>query len=249
MTLKERLLGGEGILATWLTVASPAIGELLGLTGFGCVAIDAEHGAIDLGEAENLIRAVEAGGAAPLLRVAGLDQVLIKRALDLGPAGVIIPLVSTREAAEAAVRFAKYPPQGVRGVGVGRAQAYGLDLAGYLGRANREGLVVVQVEDRGALQNLDEILSVPGVDMVFIGPVDLSTSLGFPGQPDHPVVDEANARVLAAAKAAGRLAGIHASDATVARRRLEQGFRLVTVATDTVLLARAGQAVLTQVRG
>lgn len=248
MLLKERLLGGERILGTWLTVASATVGELLGRTGFDCVAIDAEHGAIDLGEAENLVRAVAAGGGAPLLRVAGLDQALIKRALDLGPAGVMIPLVSTRAAAEAAVRFAKYPPEGIRGVGVARAQGYGLDLTGYLSRANREGLVVVQVEDREALQNLDEMLSVSGVDMVFIGPVDLSTSLGFPGQPDHPAVDEAIGRVLAAAQAAGRLAGIHASDATVAARRFDQGFRLVTVATDLLLLAKAGRAVLTQVK-
>lgn len=246
--LKERLLQGESIVGTWLSAASGAIGELLARTGFDCVVVDTEHGAIDLGEAENLVRAVAQGGSAALIRVAGNDQALLKRALDLGPEGVIVPLVSTRQAAEDAVRFAKYPPEGVRGVGVARAQTYGLDLGGYLGRANREGLVAVQVEDAEALRNLDEIAAVPGLDLLFVGPFDLSASLGYPGQPDHPAVEEALSQVLSAARREGKSAGVHVSDGAAAARRLDQGFRLVTVATDLLLLGRAARSELDQAR-
>ena len=248
--LKDRLGGAEPMLGCWLQLFSPIAAEIVAQAGYDCVMIDLEHGPGSVLDAVALMQAVQGRGCAPLLRVAANDPVEIKRVLDIGVAGVMIPVVDSQDEAAAAVAACRYPPEGIRGVApiIVRAADYGADWRGYVERANRELLVICQIETGEAVGNVTEIAAVEGVDVLFIGPFDLSAALGHLGEPDHPEVLGAITDVERAAKAAGkRLAGIPTPGRT-AEALFAAGYDLVLADFDVVLLRDAAHASLARLR-
>ena len=211
--IKEKLRAGEAAVGVFCNLPSPAAAEMLGIAGFDFIIIDAEHSPVDMDTCEHMVRAADAAGMAAMVRVAlNLPQNIL-RYLDTGVAGVQIPMVNTREEAEMVVAATKYPPLGRRGLAAHRATRYGMniDLAEYVRTANEETLVVVQIETKEALARVEEIASVDLVDLVFLGPTDLSTAMGYPGRPTHPdvlaAIEQAGQAIVGAGKAAGTIAG------------------------------------------
>jgi len=209
--IKQKLSRDEVVYGLFCNIPSPMVVEILGYSGFDFVIIDAEHGISDLETVENMIRASEVSGTIPITRIGLNLQQHILRFLDAGSMGVQIPLINTKQEAQSVIMSVKYPPIGNRGLAPTRAANFGLDgsLSDYVKSANQETLVVVQIETMEAVQNLDDILSVENVDVVFFGPTDLSASLGVPGEIDHPkvvnVIEEAGKKVRGAGKSAGVL--------------------------------------------
>ncbi len=241
--IKEKLKAGDVSLGSWMSMAHPSIAEILAGAGYDWVVIETEHTAIDVSETLRLIIAIEGAGAVPLVRLAWNDPIQCKAVLDSGAAGVIVPMVNTRADAELAVRAAKYPPLGFRGVGLARAQGYGARFAQYVEHANADSLLMLQIEHIEAVQNIEDILSVPGFDGTFIGPYDLSMSMGLAGQLDHPDVVAAKRRVLTATRARGLTAGIHLvhPDRAVAdiASVVAEGYRFIALGTDILFLGDA----------
>src|SRR2546428_4666645 len=209
--VKQLLGAGEPALGTFMALGSTLGAEQLAQLGFDWLVIDQEHGAIDATLTQSLLQAISTTETVPLIRVPQNGVDWIRRALDAGAYGVIVPMVNTREEAEAAVRAAKYPPLGSRSIGGSRTRLYGGN--DYVERANDEILLIAQIEHKIGVQNAREILSVKGVDAYFIGPGDLCASLGLPNSwdPDFPEYWEAIEKIRRAAGQAGKPGGIHAS--------------------------------------
>jgi 2-keto-3-deoxy-L-rhamnonate aldolase RhmA len=250
--IKERLRRGEVSIGSWQSMAHESIAEILATAGYDWVVIETEHTAIDVSQVLRLIIALEGRGTVPLVRLAWNDPIQAKAVLDSGAAGVLVPMVNTRADAELAVRSVKYPPLGLRGVGLARAQGYGQTFADYVHRANDDTLLIVQIEHVEAVRNIDAILSVPGIDGTFIGPYDLSTSMSVPGQLDHPDVVAAKQRVLEATIAHGLVPGIHLVHPDTAPEALEQcvgeGYRFIALGTDILFLGNSCRALHTAAR-
>ena len=244
--IKEKLSRGEPSLGSWMSMGHVSIAEILASAGYDWVVVETEHTAIDVSEVLRLVIAIEGRGAVPLVRLAWNDPIQCKAVLDSGAAGVIVPMVNTRADAELAVKAAKYPPLGFRGIGLARAQGYGTEFAAYVTRANAETLLVVQIEHIDAVNNIEEILSVPGIDATFIGPYDLSMSMGLPGQLSHPAVVAAGERVLQATLAHGLTAGIHLVHPDRAAADLPdylaRGYRFIALGTDILFLGDSCRA-------
>jgi 2-keto-3-deoxy-L-rhamnonate aldolase RhmA len=244
---RKRLARREPLLGTLLTLPSPEIAELLAGTGFDWLFIDMEHGLLDFAAVQRMIQA--AGHACPcVVRVPSHEPISVAKALDTGAAGVILPHVSTSDEARAAVQAAKYPPLGGRSIGVARAQDYGRGLAGAIARGNDETVVVAQVEHAAAVGAIADIVAVPGVDAVFIGPFDLSASFGKPGEIGAPEVRDAIATFVGACAAKRLACGIFAVDADGARQAFAEGHSLVCVTTDTLILGQAAAQLAARVR-
>jgi len=236
--VKQKLKNGKVSLGSWLTLSHGAIAEIMAESGFDWLAIDMEHSAIGIEDVEPLIRAIEASGCVPLVRLTSNDPTLAKRVMDAGSYGVIVPMVNTPDEAAKAVRSVKYPPEGARSVGLYRAQGWGEKFDDYKDTVNKESLVIVQIEHREAVENIDGILAVPGIDGVMIGPYDISGSLGVTGELNHPLVRQARQKVLAAARAAGKAAGIHVVPPIVSdvKDRVKEGFTFIAYSTDAIML-------------
>lgn len=247
-TVKRTLAEGRAAVGHWISLPSPAVAELVAGLGPDWLVIDTEHAPTDGETVENMIRGLAGTGVVPFVRVAGNDPVLIKKALDRGALGVVVPLVNTAQQAEHAVAGARFPPEGIRGVAGVRANRYGLDLPSYLAGWNAQVTVICQIETPGALDHVDEIAATPGVDVLFVGPNDLSANLGLFRQFDHPEFRGGLDRVLAAARRHGKIAGIMASHADDAVQRLGEGFRFISIGSDTRLLMSAVGAALEKVR-
>lgn len=245
--LKARLRAGETLFGTLLTFGATEVADILAGAGFDWLFVDAEHGALDPRDVLQILQTV-AGRTPCLVRVPILDEGWIKRALDAGAEGVIVPQVSTAEQAERAVRYAHFAPRGSRGLGTSRANRYGLNLAGVLERAREQTMVVVQAETGDAIRNIEAIARVPDLDAVFVGPFDLSASLGRPGEVDHPEVKAAIARVAQACKGAGVRTGIFALNATGLRTRPAEGFTLLAAGVDSRLLGGSLESLLQDLR-
>lgn len=241
--IKRKLKAGEPSLGSWMSMAHPSIAEILAGAGYEWVVVETEHTAIDVSEVLRLVIAIEHAGAVPLVRLAWNDPIQCKAVLDSGAAGVIVPMVNTRADAELAVRMSKYPPLGFRGVGLARAHGYGTNFSAYVEAANDQTLLMVQIEHRDAVENIEAILDVPGIDGTFIGPYDLSMSMGLPGQLDHPAMVAARDRVLAATLARGLAPGIHLVHPDRAAGQLgaylAQGYRFIALGTDILFLGDA----------
>jgi 4-hydroxy-2-oxoheptanedioate aldolase len=233
--LKRRLVEGGRALGCWLTMASPLAAEIVALAGYDCVMIDHEHGPGSLLDAIGQMQAISGTPAVPLLRVAGNDAVTIKRALDIGVAGLMIPAVSSAEEAHAAVAACRYPPAGVRGAAYGsiRASRYGLDRDDYRDRANDTLLVICQIETLQGVEAIPEIARVPGVDVLFIGPYDLSGSAGKLGHFEDPVVRHLIDRAERAILDSGVCYGSVPSPIRSTAQLWEAGCRLVISGSDT----------------
>lgn len=245
--LRHRLHAGEMLIGTMVTVASDEVAEILGEAGFDWLCLDAEHGALTVESVQGLIRAAGTGSAC-VVRVPALDEAAIKHALDGGAVGVMVPQVHTAELAADAVRWSRYAPEGARGMGVARAHRYGFGVTEYLASANDRTVVVVQAESAEAVRNIDSIARVPGVDAVLIGPYDLSASLGYPGAVDHPVVRGAIDRVRQVCQTHNLPLGIFGLNAAAVRPYMDQGFRLMLIGVDTVLLGQAARDLLSSAR-
>jgi 2-keto-3-deoxy-L-rhamnonate aldolase RhmA len=239
--LKQALCQGEFCLGSWITLAHPAIAEIMARAGFAWLAVDLEHSVVTIREAEELIRVIELCGVVPLVRLSVNDPVQIKRVMDAGAHGVIVPMVNTAAQAEQAVAAVSYPPRGRRGVGLARAQGYGCNFEGYRQWLQQEAVVIVQVEHIQAVENLPEILAVEGVDGFMVGPYDLSGSLGVPGEWNHPHMLAAMARIRDLGGASDKAAGIHViePDPEAARQKMAEGYRLIAYSLDIRLLDRA----------
>lgn len=244
--LRQRLLSAETLIGTIVTFSAPEVAEVLVNAGFDWLFIDTEHAPFDAQAAQGLLQA--AGACPGLVRVSCLDETRIKKMLDIGAAGIIVPQVSSAADAELAVRFSKYPPAGTRGVGVARAQAYGLDLADYVRNANDELAVVIQAEHIDAVENIDAIVKVPGIDAVFIGPYDLSASMGKTGKLDDPEVVNAITRVRESCLAAGMRLGIFGVDSAALAPYIAQGYSLIAVGIDSLMLGTTAKALISELR-
>lgn len=249
--LKRALHEGTQTYGTWITIPNPLIPEILSQAGFDWITVDMEHSAIGLNDLLPLVISIEANNMVPLVRVGENNPNLIKRVMDVGAYGVIVPNVNTREQALAAVNAVKYPPIGTRGVGLFRAQRYGREFEAYKAWLARESVVIVQIEHIDAVNNIDEILSVPGIDGFIVGPYDLSGSLGKPGVFDDPEVVKALSIVMEAANRYGITAGFHSvsSSAEEAIKRREQGYKFLAFSLDTIFLGDMACAALSILKG
>lgn len=236
--VKQKLNEGGISFGSWITLAHTAIAEIMAKSGFEWLAVDMEHSVIGIHDVEPLIQVIEASGCVPLVRLWGNDPVLAKRVMDAGAYGVIVPMVNSGKDAEKAVSSVKYPPDGERGVGLYRAQGFGVNFEEYKNSINQESLVIVQIEHKQAVENIAEIVSITGVDGVMIGPYDISGSFGVVGELDHPLVRQAQEKVLSVAKDANVAAGIHVVYPSIeeVKNRLNEGFRFIAYSTDAILL-------------
>ena len=247
MTLKARWKAGDTTLGAWCMIPGALTAEALSGAGFDWVLIDMQHGCMDYDMALSMIRAVDLGAAAPIVRVPWNDPGIIGRALDAGALGVVIPMIQSAADARRAVDACLYPPAGSRSFGPVRV---GLrDGPGYFAKANDRVAVIPMIETAQALAEVEEIAATPGVDALFVGPFDLSIALGLPpGDNDgEPVFDAAISRISAAAKSAGVATAV-LSNSKVAPLRIRQGFQMVSVMTDINLLGAAARAELDTVR-
>jgi len=208
MDLKRALREREPVESTWVSIPHPAVAELAAEQGFDCVFLDSEHTPASVETIEELVRAVDAGNdgeTASVVRVPWNDPVRIKRVLDTGPTGVMVPMVETRAEAEAFVEATRYPPEGVRGMAAGRASGYGTRFAEYVERANDEVVAIAQIETATGVENASDIAAVDGLDALFVGPADLGASLG--AEPGDETFEAAVERVVEAAHEAGTPVG------------------------------------------
>lgn len=216
--------------------------------GFDYLWIETEHAPMGLAHAQALIQAV-AGRCPCLVRIPDRREVWIKKALDIGCDGIIVPQVRSATEVRDIVQWSLYPPDGQRSVGVSRAHGYGMTFQEYVSTVNDELVIVIQAEHLEAVRNIESIAAVPGIDAVLIGPFDLSGSLGVLGEMDHPRVLEAIETVRRGCDAAGVPLGIFAPDVSMAREYLEQGFSLIAVGMDAFFLWQSAQAALEEIRG
>jgi len=238
--VKQKLRAGRLVYGGWITLPCPAVAEVMALSGLDFLVIDTEHGAINVESVQAILQAIQATDVVPIVRLAGSQRMFANKILDTGPLGIIVPMVSSREDAQATVSAALYPPEGTRGIGLGRAQGYELDRREeYLKVVNDEMLVVVQVEHRDGIACIDEIVTTPGIDLVFLGPADLAGSMGYRTQPGHPEVAKAIDRVAQAATRAKVPVGIPVSGPEDISRRVKQGFQFFHIGVDTVYLGGA----------
>jgi 2-dehydro-3-deoxyglucarate aldolase len=243
---RAALLERRLTLGTWIQIGHPACAEVLARAGFDWICVDFEHGIVDLETAANIFRALNGFDCVPLARLPANDPIWIHRVLDAGARGLILPMIQTAAEAEAAIREAKYPPRGRRGFGYTRANLYGADFATAIASANDEIAMVMQIEHKDALAELDAILDVDGVDGLFIGPLDLSGSMGITGQLEHPQMIAALERYRATCRAHGKAAGLHIvrPDEGAIRHAVEQGYTLLALGLDNVFMEQAARAAL-----
>jgi len=250
--VKAKLKAGKPSVGTWLTIGHPDVSEILADLGFDWVVFDMEHGPLSVETVQGMMQSMSYSvDCVPMVRVGWNDLVLIKRALDIGAYGLVIPWVNTREDAVRAVSYCKYPPEGIRGCGPRRAARRDKE---YIETANEEILILVQIETETAIKNLDEIFSVKGVDACFIGPSDLSMSLGVFRKFDHPKFRDAIDKVLRACKKSGVAPGMHCSESRQGRLpyindAIAQGFQFCALDSDTGFLTTGTKEALRKVEG
>ncbi|MEH6354233.1 4-hydroxy-2-oxoheptanedioate aldolase [Pseudomonas sp. 3JA] len=239
---KQRLRSGEAQIGLWLGLADAYCAELAANAGFDWLLIDGEHAPNDLRTLLGQLQAVAPYPSQPVIRPVIGDTALIKQVLDIGVQTLLVPMVESADQARELVRAIHYPPHGVRGVGSALARASRWNsIPGYLDKADEQMCLLVQIESRDGLANLDAIAAVDGVDGVFIGPADLSASMGFRGNPGHPQVQAAIEDAIARIRQAGKAAGILSADEKLARRYIELGAAFVAVGVDTTVLMRGLQ--------
>ncbi|MCK4472897.1 MAG: 2,4-dihydroxyhept-2-ene-1,7-dioic acid aldolase [Anaerolineae bacterium] len=247
--VKRMLKEGKKTAGAWLQIASPFTAEIMSQAGFDWLMIDMEHGPGDILRLIAQLQAMKGTEAAALVRAPWNDFVTIKRILDTGVHGLLIPYVNTKEEAESAVRACRYPPQGIRGVaGSPRAQGYGQNVQAYLEQANDEILLITAVETPAAAANLEEILAVDGVDGVFIGPMDLATNMGYLGDPRHPEVQETITKIEGKVLESGKILATISGSWEQAQRLYDRGYQMVMLMADGVSLAKLAADKISQFR-
>lgn len=246
-SFRDRLLKGELLLSTLISFPSAEVVELLSKLDLDWLFIDGEHGPFDTPQMQGMLQAASSNCPC-LIRVPSHDAVCIKRALDIGAAGIIVPQIKTAAQACAAVRAAKYPPKGIRGVGLARAHEYGISFSNYLETADQQISVVIQAETKEAIDNIEEIIAIEDVDAILIGPFDLSANLGHTGEIDHPQVVDAIEKVAQACKNENVKLGYFGVSAEAVKPYIENGFTLITVGVDSLLLLNSAQQMIAELR-
>jgi len=242
--LKRRLKKDEQVYGTWITVESPMCSEMMSSLGFDYFVIDTEHAPLDILTAQTLMQAMRPNSeTTPIVRVWWNDLVAIKRALDIGAYGVLVPWVNNKKEAELAVKATRYAPKGLRGNGPRRASMFDPE---YLKTVDEELIVIVQIETKEAVKNIEDICSVEGLDATYIGPADLSASYGHLGNMSHSDVQEAIDLVYDATKEAGLAAGIHQGSGSTIKIRIEKGYNLVTLGNDLIYMRMGVQTQFNQ---
>jgi len=238
-SLKQKLKKQELTIGSWLSFGFTPTCEIMTRVGFDWLVIDMEHTAIDFSDCLELIQIIENSGTVPLVRVGKNDQLHIKRAMDAGAHGVIVPMINTVDDAQKAIDALYYPPKGKRGVGLGRAQNYGMGFEQYKKWADEESILIVQIEHRDAVNNLESILSLEGIDGFIIGPYDLSGSLGVPGNLHHSSVVEALKEVQRIMNKHIKAGGYHIvhSNHQELLDKIEQGYSFIAYGDDMVFFA------------
>jgi len=245
--LEKKLSSRVLTIGSWITIGHPAIAEIMARAGFDWLVVDLEHSVISIDVAGDLIRIIDLCGVAPLVRLTSNDPDQIKRVMDAGAHGIVVPMVNSAVEAARAVAATRYAPQGSRGVGLGRAQGYGVSFQDYLEWQRDGPVVIVQIEHKDAIDQLDDILTVPGVDGFIIGPYDLSCSMGLPGQFESPEFVDAIVRIREAGQRIGCPAGVHIvePDLEQLEQKIREGFTFIAYSVDFRMLdvsARQGLA-------
>jgi 2-keto-3-deoxy-L-rhamnonate aldolase RhmA len=248
--VKVKLRKGGVALGAWMSIPNPTTARVVASSGLDWLLFDMEHGPPSIETVDGLVRGVMGAGALPLIRVVWNDMNAIKKALDTGAYGLVVPWVNSAEEAEKAVKYTRYMPEGLRGCAAGRpASAWGISSTEYMDIVNDEIFVAVQIETKEAVENIEEIVSVEGVDATFIGPSDLSASMGVRGQFWHPDVVKALGKVVEACDAAGVAPGIaFGRDLEHCNELIEQGFRFIGVGGDKDFLRTGCSEVLSKIR-
>lgn len=237
--VRAKLKRGDSSVGTWLTLPSTVVAQLMANTGLDWLTVELEHSPTSFETAAEMFAIIAASGCVPLARVPINSVENIKRVLDTGTWGVVVPMVNSRAEAEAVVKAARYRPIGERSIGGAlHASNFATDAATYYAKANDEILVIVMAEHVDAVENISSILSVPGIDAVFVGPNDLHASMGLAPafDSDHPQFNEALKKILAHAKARGIAAGIHVADAAQAQRRIKEGWQFIAIVSEAAFM-------------
>lgn len=236
--LRTKINSGSLTIGSWITIGHPAIAEILARAGFDWIVVDLEHSVISIETAGELIRVIDLCGAAPLVRLTSNNPDQIKRVMDAGAHGIVVPMVNTPVEAARAVSATRYAPQGSRGAGLGRAQGYGVDFDQYVHWLGDGPVVIAQIEHKDAIDQLDEILAVPGIDGFIVGPYDLSCSMAIPGQFEHPAFADAMARIREVARRVRCPAGLHIVEPDLQRLEdtIREGYTFVAYSVDMRVL-------------
>jgi 2-dehydro-3-deoxyglucarate aldolase len=237
-SLKEKLKKQELSVGSWLTIPHQAVIEILGTAGFEWLTIDMEHSPISIETVMNLIGHIQGNGMQALVRVSKNEEVAIKRVLDAGADGVIIPMIKNKEEAIEAVNYVKYPPLGKRGVGLNRAQKYGTAFDSYQKWVDNHVVIIAQIEHIDAVNNLEDIFLVPGIDGIIVGPYDLSASMGYPGEYDRDDVKKALDTIDIVAKRLNKSLGFHVinSDHSKTLEKINKGYCFLAFSLDFFFL-------------
>ena len=238
MQLKSRLSKGDLTIGSWITLGHPSIAEIMAAAGFDWLVLDMEHSVLELSEIQTLIQVLDGKQCPSIVRLTSNHPDQIKRVMDAGATGVMVPMVKSAEDARAAVQSVYYPPRGQRGVGLARAQGYGSSFQKYRSWLEENAVIVAMIEHVDAVNSIDEILAVDGIDAYIIGPYDLSGSMGRPGDLNHPDVQSSIARVLEAGHRSGKPGGIHViePDQDELQRRIAAGFNFLGYGLDIRIL-------------
>lgn len=248
--LKQSLNNNKLTIGSWVTIGHQSIIEIMATANFDWLTIDLEHSVIGLKEAQNLIAHTQANGMQALVRVSKNEEVIIKRVLDAGADGIIVPMIKNAKEAQMAIDFAKYPSIGKRGVGLARAQKYGIGFEEYKNNLNENLVIIAQIEHIEAVNNLEEILSVSGIDGIIIGPYDLSGSMGKPGQYNEPDVKEAIQRVEDVCKKMNKPLGYHIiqPDSVELNERIEKGYTFIAFSLDFLFLGEKAREEMKKIK-
>lgn len=248
--LKKLLKKNELSFGSWITLAHTSIPEIMAQAKFDWLVIDLEHSAIDIQKTQELIQIIDLKGITPLVRLTANDASLIKRVMDAGAYGVIVPMVNNKEDAIRSVKAVKYPPVGTRSVGLARAQGYGTTFDEYKSWINKDSIIIVQIEHIDAVKNIDEIFSIKEIDGYIIGPYDLSASLNKPGELNDKKVLDAEKMVLKSAKKYGKIAGIHVVEpkSKLVLEKIKMGYKFVAISTDFLFLGNASTNIMTEIK-
>jgi 2-dehydro-3-deoxyglucarate aldolase len=238
-SLKVDLQNHQITIGSWLSIPSPVVAEIMAQAGYPWLVVDMEHSVIDLEAMQTMFLAMELNNCIPLVRLSGKDPNQAKRVLDAGAYGIIAPMINTVEDAELMIKAVKYPPWGTRGVGLARAQSYGVKFDDYKEHFNKHSVVILQIEHKDAVENIDGILSVKGVDAIIVGPYDLSGSYGIPGEFQNHLIVEAEQKILDSTKKNGIPAGIHVVHPTenLLQEKIKLGFKFIAYGVDMLFLA------------
>jgi 2-dehydro-3-deoxyglucarate aldolase len=250
MSLKKKLATNTLTIGSWITIGHQSVVEIMLTAGFDWLTLDLEHSVIELTTAQNLIAHIQHGGAAALVRVSKNEEVIIKRIMDAGADGVIVPMINSADDARQAVNYVKYPPHGKRGVGLARAQKYGTGFDDYKQWLHNESVVIAQIEHIQAVENIDAILDVPGIDGIMIGPYDLSGSMGYPGEYDRADVKAAIEKVEQACKAKNKPLGFHViqPDHQLMTDKINKGYRFLAFSLDFYFLGDKARTEMHQLK-